>query len=68
VLPGEIPRFLVEPLTDSDLQSSFSDVDYAQEAGDNEDLCKGHLITALVLSYKAFNYRLEGLIHAAFDS
>jgi hypothetical protein len=68
VLPGEIPRLLGEPLTDSDSQSSFSDVDYAQEevltqeAGDNEDLSKGNLITNLVLSYKAFNYWLEGLI------
>jgi hypothetical protein len=67
VLPGEIPRLLDEPLTDSDLQSSFSVGDYdreevlIQEAGDNEDLCKGHLITALGLSYKAFNYWLEGL-------
>jgi hypothetical protein len=49
------------------LPSSFSGVDYAQEeiliqeAGDNEDLCKGHLLTALVLSYKACNYWLQGL-------
>jgi hypothetical protein len=27
--PDEIPRLPDEPLTDSDLQSSFSDVDYA---------------------------------------
>jgi hypothetical protein len=68
VLPCEIPRLLDKPLTGSDSQSSFSDVDYAQEvliheAGDNEDLCKGHLITALMLSYKGFNYRPEGLKH-----
>jgi hypothetical protein len=56
MLPGEIPRLLDEPLTDSDSQSSFSDVDYAQEevliqnASDNEDLCKGHVITALMLN------------------
>jgi hypothetical protein len=31
VLPSEIPRLLDEPLTDSDLQSSVSDVDYDQE-------------------------------------
>jgi hypothetical protein len=67
VLPGEIPRLLDEPLTHSDSQSSFSNVDYAkvivliQEPGDSEDLFKGYLITALVLSYKAFNYWFEGL-------
>jgi hypothetical protein len=64
VFPGEIQKFLDEPLTTSDLWSSFSNTDYAQEevltqeVGDNEDLCKGHLITALVPKYKAFNYRL----------
>jgi hypothetical protein len=64
VLPGEIPSLLDEPLTDSDSQSSFSNVDYAevivliQEAGDSEDLFKGYL---MVLSYKAFNYWFEGL-------
>jgi hypothetical protein len=31
VLPSEIPRLLDEPLTDSDLQTSVSDVDYDQE-------------------------------------
>jgi hypothetical protein len=72
VLPGEIPRHLDEPLTDSNLQSSFSDGDNVQEevlyqeAGDNEDLCKGHLITALMLSYKAFNYWLVGLRQRLF--
>jgi hypothetical protein len=46
VLPGEIPRLLVEPLTDSDSQSSVSDVCYAQEEvlfqeiSVNEDLVK----------------------------
>jgi hypothetical protein len=32
VLPGEILRLLDEPLTDSDLQSSVSDVNYTQAA------------------------------------
>jgi hypothetical protein len=65
MLPGKLPR--LEPLTDSDLQSSFNVVDYAQEevliqdTGDNEDLCKRHLIAALLLSYRALNYLLEGL-------
>jgi hypothetical protein len=54
------------------LQSSVSDVDYAQEvliqeASDNEDLFKGHLNTALVLNHKAFNYRLEGLNNTKFS-
>jgi hypothetical protein len=67
VLPCEILKLLDDPLTDSDLQSSFSDIDYAQEevliqeSGDNEDLCKAHLFTTLVLSYKAFNYQVGGL-------
>jgi hypothetical protein len=30
---------------------------FPEESGDNEDLCKGHLITTLLLSYKTFNYR-----------
>jgi hypothetical protein len=60
--------FLDEPLTDSDSQSSVSDVDCAQEevliqeASDNEDLCKGHLNTSLLLNYKLFIYRHEGLM------
>jgi hypothetical protein len=68
LLPGEIPRLLEEPLTDSNSQSSVSDVDYAQEevliqeAGNTEDLLKGHLNITLVLNYKAFNYRLERLV------
>jgi hypothetical protein len=47
LLPGEIPRLLDEPLTDSNSQSSVSDGDYAQEevliqeAGNTEDLLKG---------------------------
>jgi hypothetical protein len=63
----EIPGLLDEPLTDSDLQSSVSDVDYTQEEvliledSDNGDLFKGYLNTALVLNYKAFDYQLEGL-------
>jgi hypothetical protein len=65
MLPGKLPRLLDEPLTDS--QSSFNVVDYAQEevliqdAGDDEDICKRHLIAALLLSYRALNYLLEGL-------
>jgi hypothetical protein len=48
LLPGKSPRLVDEPLTDSDLQSSVSEVDYAQEvliqeASDNEDLFKEHL-------------------------
>jgi hypothetical protein len=31
VLPGEILRLLDEPLTNSDSQSGFGDLDYAQE-------------------------------------
>jgi hypothetical protein len=67
VLPGKIPRLLDEPLTDTTSQSSVSYLDFAQEdvqiqeASDNEDLCKVHLNTALVLNYRAFNYHLEGL-------
>jgi hypothetical protein len=47
VLPGKILRLLDEPPTDSDSQSSVSDVYYAQdevliqEASNNEDLFKG---------------------------
>jgi hypothetical protein len=54
-------------LTDNDSQSSVSDIDHVQEevliqeASDNEDLFKVHLNTTLVLDYKVFNYRLEGL-------
>jgi hypothetical protein len=68
VLLGEIQRLLDEPFTDSDSQSSVSDIDYAheevliKEASDNEDLFKWQLNTTLVLNYKAFNYWLEGLI------
>jgi hypothetical protein len=68
VLPGETLRLLDEAITDGDSQSSLSDVDYAQEevliqeTGD-DDLFKGYLITTLVLNYKTFNYRLEGLNH-----
>jgi hypothetical protein len=46
VLPGEILRLLDQPLTDSDSQSSVSDVGYAQEEvlfqeiSVNEDLVK----------------------------
>jgi hypothetical protein len=67
MLPGEISMLLDKALTDSDLQSIVSDGDYVQEelliqeARDNEDLFKGHLNTALVLNYKAFNYQFEGL-------
>jgi hypothetical protein len=31
VLSGKIPRLLDEPITDSNLHSSVSDVDYVQE-------------------------------------
>jgi hypothetical protein len=67
VLPCEILKLLDDPLTDNDLQSSFSDIDYAQEevliqeSGDNEDLCKARFFTTLVLSYKAFNYQVVGV-------
>jgi hypothetical protein len=67
-LLGEIPRLLDEAITDSDSQSSVSNIDYAQEekvliqeVSDNEDLFKGLLSTALVLNYKSLNYWLEGL-------
>jgi hypothetical protein len=71
VLPSKILRPLDKPLTDSDSQSSFSYVDYVQEvliqeACDNGDLCKGHVITTLVLSYKAFNCWLALTHHAYF--
>jgi hypothetical protein len=35
VLPGQIPRLLDKPLTDTDMQSSVSDVDYAGERSNN---------------------------------
>jgi hypothetical protein len=67
-------RLLDEPLTDSDSQSSVNDVDYAQEEvlnqedSGSEDLFKWHLNSALVLDYKEFNYRLEGLIDSTMIS
>jgi hypothetical protein len=67
-------RLLDEPLTDSDSQSSVNDVDYAQEEvliqedSGNEDLFKWNLNSALVLDYKEFNYRLEGLIDSTMIS